>query len=189
MVEVLGMTHQQSHRDETKVDQTGSRTAMEESVSHAFAALPDEARAILLQVRERIMALSASKSDNTSGIGPVVETLKWGQPSYLTQTTKAGSTLRLGVTKHCRKPALFVHCQTDLAEQVRDLYGDRIDVPDKRHIILCDVSTQSVDMLDHIIALVLTYHLRKRSAAMANDTRDRVTHHLDATPLPSYKPD
>jgi hypothetical protein len=35
----------------------------------------------------------------TPGVGALHETLKWGQPAYLTPETRSGTTLRLGVPK------------------------------------------------------------------------------------------
>lgn len=132
---------------------------MDAAVQAAFAAMSKRAGNVLLQVRERILAQSAANA----AIGPVTETLKWGQPSYLTDQTKAGSTLRLGATKKDKEPAIFVHCQSGLAEEIRDLYGHTLSVPDKRHIVLPDTIEDHTDALDHIIALILTYHARKRS--------------------------
>ncbi|MEO1399191.1 MAG: DUF1801 domain-containing protein [Pseudomonadota bacterium] len=127
------------------------------AVETAFATMPSEAGAVLRRVREQIMAQSSANST----IGKVTETLKWGQPSYLTEQTKSGSTLRLGVTKESKKPAIFVHCQSSLAEEIRELYGDTLSLPDKRHVVLPSRIEEHADALDHIVSLILTYHARK----------------------------
>ncbi|MEM1037860.1 MAG: hypothetical protein AAGI12_00145 [Pseudomonadota bacterium] len=132
---------------------------MDAAVQKAFAALPPSASKILLQVRERILAQSTANAT----IGPVTETLKWGQPSYLTEKTQAGSTLRLSTTKEDQKPAIFVHCQSGLADEIRDLYGDTLSVPDQRHVVLPHMMEDHAQTIDHVIALVLTHHARKRS--------------------------
>lgn len=49
----------------------------------------------MLDLRPREYTVAAQ----TKGVGALEETLKWGQPSYLTPETKSGTTLRLAVTK------------------------------------------------------------------------------------------
>ena len=66
---------------------------MPENVKAAFAALPDAAKEELISVRNSLFSL-AEEID----VGPLTETLKWGDPAYLTEATRAGSTVRLGTT-------------------------------------------------------------------------------------------
>jgi hypothetical protein len=49
----------------------------------------------------------------TDGAGRIEETLKWGQPSYLTPETKSGSTVRIDHVDG-KQYAIYFHCQTDL---------------------------------------------------------------------------
>lgn len=46
-------------------------------------------------MRRLIVATAAE----TSGVGPLTEMLKWGEPAYLTEATVSGSTIRLGLPK------------------------------------------------------------------------------------------
>jgi hypothetical protein len=78
-------------------------------VEAAFAAFPDSTRDALLGMRALIFQTAAE----TAGVGPVEETLKWGQPAYLTRETGAGTTIRLGVPK-AGGAAIYVHCQTTI---------------------------------------------------------------------------
>ena len=89
---------------------------MPADVAGAFEALSDDALPRLLSIRDLIFKVAA----DTDGVGEIVETLKWGQPSYLTVRPKSGSTVRLGVSKDGR-PALFCHCQTTLVREYREL--------------------------------------------------------------------
>jgi hypothetical protein len=61
------------------------------AVDAAFAAYPKPIKAKLLTLR-RLILDTASK---TTGVGALEETPKWGQPSYLTTSTKSGSTIRI----------------------------------------------------------------------------------------------
>src|SRR5689334_11218529 len=59
----------------------------------------------------------------TDGVGALEETLKWGQVSYLTSETGAGSTIRIDrVKSEANQVAVYFHCQTNLVETFRELY-------------------------------------------------------------------
>ncbi|MCB4456248.1 DUF1801 domain-containing protein [Leisingera sp. McT4-56] len=78
-------------------------------IAAAFAVSDPLVREGLLRLRQLIFDTAAE----TPEAGRVEEVLRWGQPSYVTPETKAGSTIRLGVPKGARF-ALFVHCQSRL---------------------------------------------------------------------------
>lgn len=58
------------------------------AVAAVFAAYPAGMRKRLLALRALVLDVAAK----TEGVGPLTETLKWGQPSYLTDETKSGTT-------------------------------------------------------------------------------------------------
>lgn len=126
-------------------------------VPEAFAAFPDAARRVLLAAREEVFA--AAESD--ARIGPLTETLKWGEPAYLTEATGSGSTLRLGVTRPGGAPAVFVNCRTTLVEEVRDRHGAAFGYEGTRGIVLDDGSDAAA--VRRVAWLALTYHLRRRA--------------------------
>ncbi len=98
----------------------------------------------------------------TEGVGPLEETLKWGQPSYLTAETGSGSTIRIDQVKNePGRYAVYFHCQTNLVAMFRDIYPKEFHYGGNRCILL-DV-TQKIDenALGHCISLALTYHMRK----------------------------
>ena len=52
-------------------------------------------------------------ASDTDSVGELTETLKWGQPSYLTEKTKSGSTIRIGREKKTDGDyAIYFKCQT-----------------------------------------------------------------------------
>ncbi|HEY3790370.1 MAG TPA: hypothetical protein VGM09_00960 [Bradyrhizobium sp.] len=72
------------------------------AVEAAFAAYPKPLKPKLLALRRLILDTASA----TRGVGALEETLKWGQPSYLTPETKSGSTIRIDQAKsaadrHC----------------------------------------------------------------------------------------
>ena len=101
-------------------------------------------------------------AENHSEIGPLTETLKWGEPAYLTGVTKSGSTLRLSTTRKDHRVALFVNCKTNLIEQFRTQYPTTFDYEGARALVLKTPPEEVVLELEHCIALTLTYHLRKK---------------------------
>jgi hypothetical protein len=128
-------------------------------VEAAFAAFPDSTRDALLGLRALIFQTAAE----TAGVGPVEETLKWGQPAYLTRETGAGTTIRLGVPK-AGGAAIYVHCQTTIIGEVRDIYPDAVRYEGSRAIVLSDAGEMAADPVRLLISRALTYHLRSARA-------------------------
>ena len=90
-------------------------------------------------------------------IGPLDETLKWGQPSYLTPK-HAGSTLRIGPHRDAAF-AIYAHCQTTIIASYAQAFPgwDRID---GNRAVLFDTPDQiEPERLSHLIRHALTYHL------------------------------
>ena len=108
----------------------------------------------LLQVRDLIFDL-ANKLD----VGPLTETLKWGEPAYLTEKTKAGSTVRLALKDG--QPAVFFVCNSGLVE------GFRADFPELSYLgrrgILLDERADD-GLLELCISRALTFHRNKKRA-------------------------
>ena len=88
------------------------------AVETAFAAYPAPVKAKLLALRQLIFDTARA----TKGVGALQETLKWGQPSYLTAATGSGSTIRIDRIKSAANQyAVYFHCQTNLVETFREL--------------------------------------------------------------------
>ena len=129
------------------------------AVEAVFAAYPRSLRAPLLDLRRMIFSVAAE----TDGVGTLVETLKWGQPSYLTERPKSGSTIRIDAVKgRTDRYALYVHCQTTLIPTYRELYPDDFTFEGKRALIFSTEDKVPQDALKHCIALALTYHAKAR---------------------------
>jgi len=129
-----------------------------DNVAAAINLYPPHLRDDLLACRRLIFKAAEVHTE----IGPVTETLKWGQPSYLTEVTRAGSTLRLAPSGDGRHAALYVNCNTNLIEQFRQFYPTRFDFHGAREVALQGPVSQVTEELTHCIALTLTYHFRKR---------------------------
>ena len=130
-------------------------------VAAAFSSYPKRVRTKLLALR-RLILETARAAD---GVGPLEETLKWGQVSYLTSESKSGSTIRIDQVKsESDRYALYFHCQTSLVETFRQLYPELV-YRGNRCILLDATEDMPKDALRHCVALALTYHASKRSRA------------------------
>jgi hypothetical protein len=131
------------------------------AVEAVFSAYPKPLRAKLLALRRLILDTAST----TAGVGRLEETLKWGQPSYLTTETKSGSTVRIDRIKPAAdRYAVYFHCQTDLVETFRDLYPTELSYAGNRSIVLDANDPLPQAALRHCVALALTYHLNRRRA-------------------------
>lgn len=132
----------------------------DDSVAAVFAAYPDAIRARLLMLRAMIL----TTAEQIDGVGPLEETLKWGQPSYLTTQTGSGSTIRIDREKADGRIAIYFHCQTDLVATFRELYPAQMTYGGNRSILFNASAKIPVKALRHCIGLALTYHARKNPA-------------------------
>ena len=130
---------------------------MEDAVAAVFAGHPAQQRSALLALRSLILDTAAS----IPGVGPLTETLKWGQISYLTAQSSSGTTIRLDVDKPSGRMALYVNCKTDLVSRYRAAYPDIFAYQGERAVIL--PAEPDLPALRHVIALALTYHQAKKS--------------------------
>ena len=133
------------------------------AVEAVFDAYPKPVKTKLLALRRLIF----DTAKTTKGVGVLEETLKWGQPSYLTPETKSGSTIRIDQVKpEPGQYAVYFHCQTNLVETFRELYPE-LRYGGNRSILLDAQDKVPEAALRHCVALALTYHLGKRKGAGA----------------------
>lgn len=127
-------------------------------VAVVFDAYPPDVKDKLLGLRRLIFDTAST----TEGVGALQETLKWGQPSYLTAQSKSGTTIRIDqIGSLPGRYALYVHCQTNLVSTFRELYPDELTYDGARAIVFDQDKDIPEEVLRHCIALALTYHLRK----------------------------
>ena len=137
------------------MDRTGFADRRVEAV---FEAYPAAVRRRLLRLRAMIFDVAS----RTPGVGTIEETLKWGQPSYLTAESKSGTTIRIDQVKSAPgRVALYVHCQTTLIETFQRHYPDTLKCEGNRSVVFDPDEEIPAAALRHCIALALTYHLQK----------------------------
>ncbi len=143
-----------------RASRTRRRSFQNPDVESVFRSYSNSVRDKLLRLRELIFDTAAA----TEGVGELQETLKWGQPSYLTAQSKSGSTIRIDRVKTAEdRYAVYFHCQSRLVPTFRELYPDSFNYDGKRAIVFgCDDEIPEAE-LRHCLALALTYHRRKKA--------------------------
>jgi len=125
-------------------------------VKDIFDTYPKSVRPKMLYLRELVLD-AASKID---GLQTLEETLKWGEPSYL---TKHGSTLRMDwKEKSPNQYAMYFKCTSKLVPTFKTIYKDIFEFENNRAIVFELESNIPKRELKHCITLALTYHKVKQ---------------------------
>jgi Domain of unknown function (DU1801) len=125
-------------------------------VAGIFNNYPKEIRPKLLRLRQLVLDTAAE----TEGVDKLEETLKWGEPSYL---TKKGSTIRMDWKKKTPDQyAMYFKCTSKLVSTFKILYSDKFTFEGSRAIVFKLADEIPVSTLKHCISLALTYHRIKQ---------------------------
>ena len=128
-------------------------------VKVAFDGLPAPVRRRLLEVRKLIFA--TVRADDA--VGRLTETLKWGEPAYLTEQSGSGSTIRLGRVKDSEThAAVLFNCKTTLIDSYRERFPDQFEYRQNRALLLPVTGALAKRPLAVCLSLALTYHLDRR---------------------------
>ena len=135
---------------------------VDSSVQSVFRAYPAPVRAPLLALRELIFVTA----EQTEGCGQVRECLKWGQPAYLTENPKSGTTIRIDAAGDRQNSyAIFFHCQTRMIATFRDFYEDELVFDGNRAIRITAENPPPEEIIKHCLAMALTYRLKSNPKA------------------------
>jgi uncharacterized protein DUF1801 len=122
---------------------------------------PAELRSALLELRSIIVEIAEQNDD----VGVLEETLKWGQPSYLTIRPKTGTTIRIDRDKSDNGDyAFYVNCQSSLVSEWRALFPHLIFGGD-RSVHFRINGRFPKEEISQMITMALTYHVGKRGRA------------------------
>ena len=110
---------------------------------------------------EVLKALIQKVAESTPEIGPLEESLKWGEQSFTPAKRNVGSSVRIAPRENGDVALMFI-CHTNLVDEFRDLYPDTLTYEGNRAIVLSEGADADREALKHCIALALTYKLRKR---------------------------
>ena len=110
---------------------------------------------------EQLKALICKVAADTPEIGPLEESVKWGEQSFTPVKRNVGSSVRIQPRADGAAALMFI-CHTNLVEEFRRLYPDALKYEGNRAIVLSGEDELDREALAHCIALALTYKLRKR---------------------------
>jgi hypothetical protein len=124
-------------------------------VEAKFKAYPSHAGEKIEQLRNLILQTAKELEE----IKVIEETLKWGEPAYL---TKIGSTIRIDwKDKNPDQYAMYFNCSSQLVPTFRLVYQDLFEFEGKRAIIFQMDQQLPEKELKNCIATALTYHKKK----------------------------
>ncbi|MFP2996144.1 DUF1801 domain-containing protein [Spongiivirga sp. MCCC 1A20706] len=125
-------------------------------VKTVFDQYPNHVRIKMNYLRTLVIEVAGE----IDGLKSLEETLKWGEPSYI---TKHGSTLRMDwKEKTPDQYALYFSCTTKLVPTFRKIYKDVFNFEGNRAIVFCLDEKIPEDEVKHCIQLALTYHKVKK---------------------------
>ena len=125
-----------------------------EPIRNAIAAYPEPARNRFLELRTIIYNCAERLA-----VGPLEETLKWGQPAYRLST---GSTLRLGYSvKNPDVLSIYFNCNTKLVRTFRELFGDDLAIKGNRELQIPVEGEWPERIVEECIRKTLEYHRLK----------------------------
>ena len=123
---------------------------MDENVKQKFTTYPDNIAVLLHDIRDLIFGVAAQ-----DGITDLEETLKWGEPSYI---SKSGSTIRFDYKdKAPQQFCIYFNCNTKLVETFKELYGDTFVYQGNRALVFELDQALPNKELAHCISLALHY--------------------------------
>ena len=124
-------------------------------VKEVFEQFPKYIQSRLLTLRQLILDTAIE----TEGVDHVDETLKWGEPSYI---TKKGSTIRIGWKQSSPfQYVMYFNCNTMLVDTFKEVYRDLFNYEGNRAIVFAENDEIPIAELKQCITLALTYHTRK----------------------------
>ena len=128
-----------------------------DAVFRALSRHPENVRGRLLEIRHLIFTLAAEIGD----VGPLTETLKWGEPAYLTEFSRSGTTIRLGATREApQDSALLFNCKTSLVAMFRTAFPADFKFEGNRALVIPADCAMPCKPLLFCLSAALTYHRR-----------------------------
>lgn len=126
------------------------------AVQARFDNYPPDIKATMDRLRKLIIEVA----EETEGVDLLEETLKWGEPSYI---TKNGSTLRIDwKPKNPDQYAMYFQCTSQLVPTFRFVFGEAFEYEGNRAVVLPLKGDLPIKEVKQCIATALTYHKVKK---------------------------
>ena len=131
-------------------------------VAATFRSYPPNIQAKLMDLRALIFDVAAK----TQSVGALEESLKWGEPAYITTGSKSGSTIRIAWKKaRPTQYAMYFNCQTTLVDSFKTMFPTAFEFEANRAIVFDEHDEVPVAALRHCVEMALMYHANKRLKA------------------------
>jgi hypothetical protein len=135
-----------------------SNIPIKSEVAAVFNSYPKKIKLKLMFLRQLVYETAASIEE----IGEIEETLKWGEPSYLTPLSKSGSTIRIAWKESQKEQySIFFKCTANLVPAFKEKFPQKFKFGGNRSIDFKLNDHVPVKELKQCIALALTYHRNK----------------------------
>ena len=134
-------------------------------VKAVFERYPELIKPKMLALRDLVI----ETAEEIDGLAVLEETLKWGEPSYL---TKNGSTLRMDWKP--KKPdqyAMYFKCTSKLVETFRMHFREALEFEGNRAIVFQVNDTLPGVELKECVRAALTYHKVKQLPALGMQSK------------------
>ena len=129
-------------------------------IAAVFASYPEAIRGKLLDLRALIFDVAAQTLD----VGALEESLRWGEPAYITAASKSGSTIRIAWKKaNPTQYAMYFNCQTTLVDSFKTMFPTAFSFEGNRALVFDEHDEVPVEALRICVAMALTYHSNKRA--------------------------
>ena len=136
-----------------------SNIPINSAVAAVFNSYPQKIKSKLMFLRQLIY----DTAELIEGIGKIEETLKWGEPSYLTPKSKSGSTIRIAWKESQKENySIFFKCTANLVPAFKEKFPQQFNFGGNRSIDFSLNAEVPVKELKQCIALALTYHRNKK---------------------------
>ena len=127
-------------------------------VAAVFNSYPHHIKSKIFFLRQLIF----ETAELIEGIGEIDETLKWGEPSYLTTESKIGSTIRIAWKESQKEQySIFFKCTANLVPAFKQKFPQKFKFGGNRSIDFNLNDDVPVKELKQCIA-ALTYHRNKK---------------------------
>ena len=131
---------------------------MNQLVEQRISNYPRAAQLMFVRLRGLILDVAAT----TEGVGCLEETLKWGEPAYLTTQTGSGTTIRIDwKPKNPDYLAMYFNCRTSLIHTIRSLFPESFHFEGNRALFFKLSEELPEEEIRYCISLALRYHLEK----------------------------
>ena len=117
---------------------------------------PEPVKSKLLEMRQLIIDCAVEDSQ----INKLQETLKWGEPSYI---SNIGSTLRFDwKSKRPEEVAMFFKCTSKIVPTIKEVFGDKFEYENNRALWFKINERLNANDLRECILMALKYHRLKK---------------------------